>query len=149
MIKMRIKNGMRSFLYRNPNNVVLIDNVLSFETSSICMGNHTTEEGIRCQRQFDESTYSGLENCIPNPILIKYEIVEDKYKTTRVTVNLSTPGIDGYEIVEELEDHEVSSESSGTFKCGKCDTLIEINGGQVNYKCPNCNKKYTSSPGPM
>ena len=104
MIKMRIKNGMRSFLYRNPNNVVLIDNVLSFETSSICLGNHITEEGIRCQRQLNESTYSGLENCIPNPILIKYEPVEGKYKTTRVTVNLSTPGIEGYEVVEELED---------------------------------------------
>jgi len=57
-----------------------------------------------CQRRYDESTYSGLESCIPNPTLIKYEPVEGKYRTTRVTINLSTPGIEGYEIIEELED---------------------------------------------
>lgn len=107
MIKMKIKNGFKSFLYREPSDVVYVDNktishsrTLTFKTTSRCLGNHITENGVRCQRQLDESTYSSLEGIIPNPILIKYTPVDKRH--TMVEVNLSHPNIDGFEIIEEL-----------------------------------------------
>ena len=96
-----LKNGSRTFVYKNSTNILAKGRALSFETGTICRGNYINNDGSRCQRQFDERTYSGLENCIQNPVLATYRRVDGKYEVTLVTVYLDTPGIDGYELIED------------------------------------------------
>ena len=93
-IGIRINYGSVSYKFRDAQDIKVKNNILTFGTVVKCLGNNFDEDGRRVRTQLDPSTYAGLEECIPNPILMRYESAGPR--TTKVTVYLNH--VEEYEV---------------------------------------------------
>ncbi len=93
-----IIEGSYRINYRDAREVKQKGNILTFKTSVTCLGNGKTDDGYSCQKQLSGWVYSGLENCIPNPVLIEYRSVENESKITFVKVHMEH--FEGFETIE-------------------------------------------------
>lgn len=91
----KINLGMKTMIYREAWDIKLKDGILEFKTNVICVGNSTDQGGKRCFRTMSDSTVSGIEHLVSNPIIIRYESIGER--TTGVKVYLNQA--EGFEVI--------------------------------------------------
>lgn len=93
----RLDYGSMKLVYRDACNITVRKNILTFNTRVICRGNGIDSSGNAVWKQFSGWVYEGLENCIPNPIHVRYEYIDER--TTKVTAYLEyTEGHDIFDV---------------------------------------------------
>lgn len=90
----RLKYGCKSILFRDAREIKADKHQLTFITAVTCLGNNIDSDGNRVMTLLNPSTYSGLENCIPNPVHIRF-----KREGTITTVTAYLQYLDSYEVV--------------------------------------------------
>ncbi len=93
----RLDYGSMKLVYRDARDISVRKDVLTFNTRVRCTGNGVDSSGNLVWKRFSRGVYEGLENCIPNPIYVRYEYVDEN--TTKVTAYLQyTEGHDVFDV---------------------------------------------------